>query len=129
MRTNTYNEGRRKYMNKYQRDQRNAIASKPSKDKIKCLICGRWYKQVCTHVVQVHKITAREYRKQFGLDVKRGLLPDYLRQLYRKQVFENGTLNNLKAGKKNWFKKGQKGVGVYTRSVQTMERLHNQNKK
>ena len=108
----------------WQRKQRDAKASRPSKDKIQCLICGKWYRQVGTHIVQVHKMTAREYRKEYGFDVKRGQLPKDLRQLKREQVFENKTVKNLKVGKKFWFKKGQKGVGVYKRSAQTMERLH-----
>jgi len=29
----------------------------------------------------------------------------------------------LKAGKRFWFKKGQKGVGVYKRSPETLEKL------
>ncbi len=91
--------------------------------KIQCKICGKWYRQVGTHIVQVHKITAREYRKAYGFDVKRGQLPDDLREHKAEQVFDNGTVNNLKVGKKFWFKKGQEGVGVYERSAQTMERL------
>jgi predicted rRNA methylase YqxC with S4 and FtsJ domains len=67
---------------------------------------------------------ARDYREMVGFDVKRGQLPDDLRQLKSEQVFENKTVKNLKAGKKFWYKKGQPGCGVYRRSAQTMERLH-----
>lgn len=108
----------------WQRKRRDAIASSPSKDKIQCLLCGKWYRQVGSHIVQTHKMTAREYRSMVGFDVKRGQLPDDLLQLKREQVFENKTVENLKAGKKYRFKKGQAGVGVYRRSAQTMERLH-----
>lgn len=123
-RNHTNNQNRKVYMTDWHRKQRDAIASKPSKEKIQCLVCGKWYRQVGTHIVQVHKMKAREYRAKYGFDVKRGQLPDDLRQLKKEQVFENGTVNNLKAGKKHRFKKGQSGVGVYKRSAQTMKRLH-----
>lgn len=112
----------------WQRDRRNRQAIYPSKDKIQCMLCGKWYRQVGSHIVQVHKITAREYRKELGFDVKKGQLPDDLRQLKREQVFENKTVKNLKAGKKFWYKKGQSGVGIYTRSAQTLERLRTKHK-
>lgn len=95
---------------------------------IQCKICGKWFRQVGSHVTQVHKLTAREYREYIGVDVKRGLLPDDLRKLYGEQALENGTYKNLKAGKKYWFKPGQEGVGVYKRSDQTLERLREQGK-
>lgn len=112
----------------WQRERNNKIAMKPSKDKIQCLLCGRWYRQVGSHIVQVHKITAREYRSLVGFDVKRGQLPDDLRQLYREQVFKNKTVKNLKAGKKFRFVKGDPRAGKYERSAQTLERLRTQSK-
>ena len=123
------NKRNQKYQTDWQRERNNRKASIPSKYKIQCQICGRWYRQVGSHVTQVHGMTARKYREQFGFDVKRGQVSDDLRQLYKEQVFENGTVNNLKAGKKYRFKKGQKGVGVYTRSLQTLERLKIKSKK
>ena len=101
-------------------DKRRAL---DTREKIQCLICGKWYRQVGTHIVLMHGITAREYREEYGFDIKRGQLPKDLRELKGGQVFENKTVENLKQGKKFWFKKGQKGVGVYKRSKQTMERL------
>jgi len=123
------NKRNQKYQTDWQRERNNLKASIPDKNKIQCQICGRWYRQVGSHVTQVHGMTARKYREQFGFDVKRGQVSDDLRQLYKEQVFENGTVNNLKAGKKYRFKKGQKGVGVYTRSLQTLERLKIKSKK
>jgi hypothetical protein len=99
-------------------------ASAKASNKIQCLECGKWYRQVGSHVALRHNMTAREYREKYGFDVKRGQLPEDLRELKAGQVFENGTVNNLKKGKKFWFKKGQEGVGVYNRSDQTMQRLH-----
>jgi hypothetical protein len=66
---------------------------------------------------------AREYRERYGFDVKKGQLPDDLRQLKAEQVFDNGTVENLKAGEKYWFHKGDVGISTYKRSEQTRERL------
>lgn len=116
-----YNE----YKKEWQKKARDKLAVF-SKDKIQCLICGRWYRQVGSHIVQIHKITAREYREQYGFDVKKGQVSDDLRKLYREQVIENGTVKNLKAGKKFRFVKGDSRAGIYKRSIQTVERLKKQ---
>ena len=100
----------------------------PAKNKIQCKICGKWYIQVGSHIFQKHKMTAKQYRKEYGFDVKKGQLPENYRKLKSNYVFENGTVNNLKAGEKYKFKKGQKGCGIYNRSQETMERLKNLHK-
>jgi len=99
-----------------------------SPDKIQCLLCGLWYRQVGTHIWQRHKMSGREYREYFDLEVKRGILPPDLRELKAEYVKENGTIENLKTGKKYWFVKGDKRAGRYKRSHITMERLHNLHK-
>ena len=120
---------RNKYNNKKQHQyraewQRN-YWGRYEKGRIQCLICGKWYFQLGSHVAQTHKMPAREYRKQFGYDVKSGksILAKHLHELYGKQAIENKTYKNLKAGKKYWFKKGDKKAGRYERSEQTMARL------
>jgi len=107
------------YMRDWQRRKSGAYAP----NKIQCLICGNWYRQVGSHIVQRHDMTARQYREKFHLEVKKGILPPDLKALFGKQALENGTWKNLKVGKKFWFKKGQAGVGKYDRSPITMERL------
>jgi len=104
--------------------QRNRYYKKIKGETVPCAVCGRNYRQVGTHIVQVHKMTAREYRKKYGFDVKRGQLPTDLKKLKGSQVFENGTVKNLEAGKKFHFVKGQ-SVN-YQRSPQTMQRLKQQ---
>lgn len=94
-------------------------------EKIQCDICGKWYKQVGSHIWNTHKITAKEYRKKYGYDTKKGQLPPNYKKLKAKQAIERGGYKNLKKGKKYWFKKGQKNIGTYERSEQTMERLKN----
>ena len=123
-----YNKKNQAYNTEMNRLKRLKQAEEPSPLKLQCQICGRWYKKVGSHIWQTHKMTAREYRKEYGFDVKRGQLTDVGRKVMHDHVFSNGTVNNLKAGEVNWFKKGQKGVGVYKRSEQTMNRLKEQGK-
>lgn len=98
---------------------------KEGKERVQCLICGKWYVQVGSHVFQFHKMTARDYREMFNLEVKRGTVPTWYRKLKGDQALENKTYKNLlKAGKKFRFKKGA-NVGRYKRSPITLERLKN----
>jgi hypothetical protein len=111
-------DAQREYLEKYR--------LKDSRPKIKCQICGKFFRQVGSHIVQRHGITAREYREEYGFDVKKGQLPEDYRKLKAEQAVECGGIKNLKSGKKFWFKKGQKGIGKYRRSKQTMDRLKQQ---
>ena len=110
----------------YQKSWAQASRGKEAKNKIQCLICSRWYRQVGSHIVQKHEMTAREYRELFDLERKRGILPPDLRELKGEQALENGTWENLKIGKKFWFKKGVSNN--YKRSKVTLERLKNLHK-
>ena len=107
----------------YQREKRGKYAL----GKIKCEICGKYYNQVGTHIVQIHKITAREYRKLYGFDISKGQLADWLKEIKREYVFKNNTIKNLEKGIPYRFKKGQKGLGKYERSEETMRRLKQKN--
>lgn len=112
----------------YRQRQREYLYKKSLEDKrekIQCLICNKWYRQVGSHIWNTHKITAREYRKKFGFDVKKGQLPADYRKLKAEQAIECGGYKNLKKGKKHWFKKGDE-VGDYERSDETIERLQMQ---
>ena len=111
------------YAKKFQRDRRDKIASVPSPDKCQCLICGKWYVQVCSHVYHVHGMTGRQYREYFELEVKRGVVPAWYRKLKGDIAMDNETYKNLVKGAKFRFKKGQDGLGEYKRSPVTIERL------
>ncbi len=113
------------YNAKWQKKRRDKIASKPSKSKCQCLVCGKWYIQVCSHVQAIHKMTGREYREKFELEVKKGVVPKWYKKKKGKIALQNKTFKNLKAGEKYRFKKGQEGVGVYQRSPITLARLKN----
>lgn len=131
-RNKSYNVKNTAYQKDWQREKRDKEASIPSKDKCQCLICGKWYVQVCSHVQAIHGMTGREYREYFELEVKKGVTPAWYKKLKGDQALDNETYKNLAKGAKFRFKKGQKGVGVYKRSPVTIERLsklHTLNKK
>ena len=93
---------------------------------IQCQICKKWFRQVGSHIFMTHGITAREYREAYGFDVRRGQLPEDYKELKHNQAIENGMDVRLqKTGVKMRFKKGQKGLGLYNRSPQTMAKLKN----
>jgi hypothetical protein len=112
----------------WQRKKRDKEAEKPSPTKIQCLICGKWYVQVCSHTFQIHELSGRSYREYFDLEVKRGVIPKWYRKLKGDQAIENGTFKNLKNGKRYWFVLGDKRAGNYRRSHITLERLRNLHK-
>lgn len=118
-----YNKKYRKYQSDWQRRLHDLLASEPDKNKIQCQICGRWYRQVGSHIYLRHKIFARKYRKMYGFNLKKGQLPEDLRALKAFQVFDNKTVNNLKNGQKFWFTKGDKRAGRYQRQPETLEVL------
>lgn len=105
-RTRSYTIKNRAYRTVWQRNRYDRWASSPVSYKKKCGICGRWYIQVGTHVVQRHGLTAREYREAMGIPVKRGITPAWYRELKGKQAIANDTVKNLKAGRRFWYEKG-----------------------
>jgi hypothetical protein len=129
----------------YQRVQRNSkvyplpgygeIAYSPDGKPI-CHICGKAYKKPLTHAWQIHGLTEKEYKKEFGLDVTVGILSEESRELARKRVYENYDVaiaeNLLKKGKKTRFKKGSQGRVKEKVSEQTrralVERIKNAKK-
>ena len=127
-------ECRNKFFNKkykvqhseWQRARSDRIASVSSPNKIQCLVCKRYYVQVCSHVVLRHSdqfASGREYREYYDLEVKKGIVPPWYRDFKGRQAVDNGTYKNLQAGAQFRFKKGQEGVGVYKRSHVTMKKL------
>lgn len=91
-----------------------------------CLECGLKFRKLGSHVVQVHGMTAREYKEKWGFDVKKGIITEDVRQIHSDRTL--ATMDrikpNLEKGKKFWYKKGDRIAGKYERSEQTMERLH-----
>lgn len=114
---------REEYSLLWQKMKREEKAAIQTEDKIQCKICGGWYRKVGQHVWLTHRIRAKEYRRENGFDVKRGQIKGRYLEKMHSYVFKNGTVDNLKKGAKFRFKKGQKGLGLYQRSLQTLERL------
>lgn len=116
---------------RWQKDnlQRKLLEKYDINELTQCKICGRYFRQVGSHVVQTHKYElARKYREEYGFDVKRGQLPPDYRELKAKQAIECGGAKNLVKGKKYYFKKGDTTISRYKRSKQTLERLRNLHK-
>jgi hypothetical protein len=42
-------------------------------NKIECLLCGKWFRALPTHLERTHNITADDYKERYGLPWKRGL--------------------------------------------------------
>lgn len=113
----------------WNRKRRAKIASSPDERKVQYLVCGNYYVQLGSHVVQAHGYkSCREYREEMKLDVKRGVVPKWYRELKGEITINNGTYENLKAGSKYRFVKGDSRAGKYKRSDQTLERLRNKSK-
>lgn len=100
--------------------------------KLKCLICGRSYKHLGSHIWHGHKVTAREYKEEFGLPYKMALISPEIKakkqdafELDRERYLKNLT----KAGTKYQFKKGHTGqrrISEHERRVQ-LERIESYN--
>lgn len=93
-------------------EKRGAYAS----NKRKCLICGKWYVQVGTHIIQVHRITTRQYREEFDLPLKRGITPDWYHEAKADKVDEIQKAN-LEQGAKFRFKKGDPRARIPKRGL------------
>jgi len=63
----------------------------------------------------------------FGKDVGKWILSEKVFEKHSRKNKENKDIvwKNLEKGKKHRYKKWQKGVGVYSRSEETLERLKN----
>ena len=68
----------------------------------KCEICGLFFNRVITHARQKHNIDKKQYKKQFGLDFKKGICSKASSEKTR-----NKTLSNYdKCVSKNLLEKG-----------------------
>ncbi|HEC32778.1 MAG TPA: hypothetical protein ENI63_00780 [Candidatus Kaiserbacteria bacterium] len=82
-------------------------------DKLKCLLCGKLYDHLGSHIWHGHHITAREYKEEFELPYNMSLISHSV-YLKKSEAFEKHrekyVKNLLKNGKKYQFKKGCSGV-------------------
>lgn len=94
-----------------------------------CHICGRAYKKLMAHVWQTHGIYEKDYKREFGLNVSKGLICDETKERLQKSVerhYEKVVEKNLiKGGKKSRFRLGSIGRTRNKLSLQEYNRLVN----
>ena len=44
-----------------------------SGDRIQCLLCGKWFQRLPSHLKAIHEMTSDEYKEMYGLPWKHGL--------------------------------------------------------
>lgn len=93
----------------------------------KCEICGKYFKRILAHARQKHDITEREYKLQFGFDVKKGICSKESSETSREAVLRNADQcigkNLIHGGAKSRFKDGDPGRTKDKVSEQTKIRL------
>lgn len=87
--------------------QRAAVDTLPVDQRRRCLICGEYYRKVGSHIWMSHGMRAKDYRIAYQLPYKRGILAPEIREKLAANVRENRTIENLRAGRQNWFVKGE----------------------
>jgi len=87
-------------------------------------MCGKWCQDLVRHITQAHGITADEYKKLMGLDLKEPLMSKRTRHKLRRINKEKKLYKNLKPNKYK-LKKGETTIQEYERSEQTKKRLRN----
>lgn len=120
----------------YQRERNNPIRYEQPKygevsyspeGKPICHICCKAYDKVLSHVWQVHKLSAREYKRDFGLDVIKGIMSEESTEIARQRNKENYDLvveeNLLRRGEESRFEENHRGRTKDLVSEQTRRRL------
>jgi len=82
-----------------------------------CKICGKNFKHLGSHIFHQHGLTAREYKMEYGLPYKMGLISVeiYEKKSARFEEDREKYLGNIRAGgEKNQFKKGHANFGMRT---------------
>lgn len=93
----------------------------------KCEICGKFFDRVISHVRQKHEMNEREYKKEFGFDLKKGICSKESSEKTRVRTLENYDkvidLNLVTKGVKTRFRQGHEGRTRDKVSEQTRIRL------
>lgn len=88
-----------------------------------CMYCGGKYSHLGSHLWHKHKVKARDYKEDFGLDFKYPLISEEVKQKKHDRFEERREyyLSNLRSqGKKWYFKKGHTNRQRF--SEQSLER-------
>src|SRR2546430_4055715 len=62
------------------------LAVEPDGGRVQCHACGRWFRFLASHVTQIHRLTADEYRAVFGLRTRTGLMSPAMKERRREQT-------------------------------------------
>ena len=93
----------------------------------KCEICNKHFHRVTAHVRQVHGLSAREYKLQFGLDLKKGICSKESSEKSRQKAMSNYDKvigeNLIVGGEATRFRTGSGGRTREQMSQQTLNRL------
>ena len=99
----------------------------------KCEICNKYFNRVVSHVSKKHHMTEKEYKIQFGFDLKKGICSAESSERSRIKALENYdtviAVNLTIKGQKSRFKNGDKGRTKEQVSEQTRIMLKERLKK
>lgn len=96
---------------------------KPWVGKMQCVICGWWYKRVCSHVHLRHGVDEKEYKDFLGLDRGKGLVSEAFSAHMRELALHYEMDKQLKkAGQATRWSKDSPPP-KYDRSPETIARL------
>ncbi len=79
-----------------------------SGDRIQCLLCGKWYRQLGIHLGRIHDVHVDEYREMYGLPWSRGLSCRDTREIKSRvgrQLILDGKTGHLKRNEP-WNQRG-----------------------
>lgn len=123
------------------RDSKTKTYELPKKGEVKyspdglviCHICGKAYKKLMNHTWQIHGLTEKEYKLEFGLNATQGLICEETKQKMQiavKKHYDKVVLNNLiEKGEKTRFFKGSEGRSKSKIRAQELNRLRSYAKK
>jgi hypothetical protein len=98
-----------------------------------CEICGKSFDRVLNHVRMKHQINEKDYKRQFGFDLTKGICSAKSAELSRLKNLENYDkvvkVNLIKRGQGTRYGVGSKGRTKDKVSQQTYIRLKDQFKK
>lgn len=69
-----------------------------------CLLCGKNYKRIGTHLIKIHGVTVDEYKKRYNIPWTYGLICEDSSKKYSnaiKKRFKNGWVPPMKTGKEH----------------------------
>ena len=77
-------------------------------DRIQCLLCGKPYKSLATHLVRVHGVSVDQYKKKYGLPWTRGLVCDQTWEIFKNNMQKRIKIHGMRIGVLYMSKKEKK---------------------